>query len=127
MAVRCGPCLLAEKGNQPFKTKCLRKLTCISKLEHKTDVWLWSKTNFLFGSTGTSSGNGQETETHMVQACYVPQQRLQNHPSGHLGGWATPWSVEETLDGQRIRMDIPAYARTAHKSLLQERLEGYLC
>ena len=43
------------------------------------------------------------------------RQRLQTHPSGYLGGWATPWSVEEMLDGQHQRVDIPAHARTAHK------------
>ena len=41
------------------------------------------------GSTGTSSGNCQETDTRMVRACHKPRQPLQNHPSGHLGGWAT--------------------------------------
>ena len=29
----------------------------------------------------------QETETGMVRACHTPQQPLQNHSSGHLGGW----------------------------------------
>ena len=29
------------------------------------------------------------------------------HPSGHLGEWATPWSAEEMMDGQRQRVDIP--------------------
>ena len=36
----------------------------------------------------------------MVWTCHTPRQPLQNHPSRHLGGWATPWSAEETLDGQ---------------------------
>ena len=27
-------------------------------------------------------------EACMVQACHTPQRPLQNHPSGHLGGWA---------------------------------------
>ena len=59
----------------------------------------------------------------MVRACHTPRQPLQNHPSGHLGGWATPWSAEEMLDGQHQRVDIPAHAGTAHKGLLQKRLE----
>ena len=75
------------------------------------------------GSAGTSSGNCQETETCMVRVCRMPRQRLQNHPSGHLGGWMMPWSTEEMLDEQRQRVNIPAYARTAHKGLLQKRLE----
>ena len=35
----------------------------------------------------------------------------------------TPWSAEEMLDGQYQRVDILAYARSAHKSLLLKRLE----
>ena len=50
-----------------------------------------------------------------------------NHPSGHLGGWSTPWLAEEMLDGQHQRVDIPADATTAHKGLLQKRLEEDLC
>ena len=71
------------------------------------------------GSTGTFSCNCRETETCMVRACYTPRQPLQNHPSGHLGGLATPWSAEKVLDGQHQRVDIPAHARSAHKGLLQ--------
>ena len=59
----------------------------------------------------------------MVRAYHTPQQPLQNHPSGHLGGWATLWSTEEMLDGQHQRVDIPVHARNAHKGLLQKRLE----
>ena len=79
------------------------------------------------GSTGTSSGKRQETETCMVQACHTPRQPPQNHPSEHLGAWATSRSAEEMLDGQHQRVDIPAHARTAHKDLLQQRLEEDLC
>ena len=32
----------------------------------------------------------QETEIRMVRACQASRQPLQNHPSGHFGGWATP-------------------------------------
>ena len=32
---------------QAFKTKCIRKLLCISYLEHKTNDWVQSKINFL--------------------------------------------------------------------------------
>ena len=28
----------------------------------------------------------------------MPGQPLQNHSSGHLGGWATLWLTEEMLD-----------------------------
>ena len=73
------------------------------------------------GCTGTSSGNCRETETCMGGACHTPQQPLWNHPSGHLGGWTTPWSAEEMLDGQCV------HARTAHNGLLQKRLEENFC
>ena len=48
---------------------------------------------------------------------------IQNRPSGHPGGWTTPWSAEEMLNGQFQRVLIPARARTARKDLLQKRLE----
>ena len=51
----------------------------------------------------------------------------EHRASGHLGGWATPWSAEEVLDGQHDRLDIPAYARAAHVGLQQESLEENLC
>ena len=40
--------------------------------------------------------------------------------SRNLGGWATPWSTEEVLEGHQ-RVDLPANARTALKGLLRER------
>ena len=79
------------------------------------------------GSTGTSSGNCQETETCMVPACHTPRQPSQNHPSGNLGRRAAPWSAEEMLDGQHQRVDIPAHARTPHEGVLPKGLEEYLC
>ena len=39
----------AEKRIQAFETKCLRKLLCISYLEHETNNWVQSKINFLVG------------------------------------------------------------------------------
>ena len=39
----------SEKRIQAFKNKCLRKLLCISYLEHKTNDWVQSKINFLVG------------------------------------------------------------------------------
>ena len=52
------------------------------------------------GSTETSSGSCQETETCMVRACHMPWQPYQSHPSGHLGGWVTLWLADEMLGGQ---------------------------
>ena len=46
---------------------------------------------------------------------------------GTLEGRQCCESAEEMLDGQHQRVDISAHARTAHKSLLQKRLEKDLC
>ena len=62
-------------------------------------------------------------ETCKVRSCHATRQPLQDRPSGHAGGLATPWLAEEMLDGQHQGEDIPAHARTAHKGLLQKRLE----
>ena len=66
-------------------------------------------------------------EPLFLRTCRTPRQPLQHHPSGHLRGWATLWLVEEMLDGQHQRVDVPAHARTAHNGLLQTRLEEDLC
>ena len=63
----------------------------------------------------------------MVPACQAPLQPLQNHPSGHLGRWATMWSAEEMLDEQYERVGVPARTTNADKDRLQERLEDDLC
>ena len=113
---------------QAFETKCMTKLLNIFYLEHKTNNWVWSEFYFfVHWSTGTSSGNCQEMETCIVWACLTPLQPPQNHPSGYFGGCATPWAAEEMLDGHHQRVDISAHARTAHKGLLQKRLEEDLC
>ena len=78
-------------GIQASGTKCVRKLLRVSCLEHKPNDWVLSKINFFTRHNSLS----------------------QNHPSGYLGGWATPWSAEEMLDGQHQRVDIPAHDRAA--------------
>ena len=99
----------------------MRKLLCLPYLEHKSNDRVLSNTNFPAGPQRTSSGNCQETDTCLVRACHTPRRPLQNHPSGHLGGWATPWSAEEKLDGQHQRMDIPAHVRTTYNGLPQKK------
>ena len=52
MDVKHGPCLLTgekKKKIQPFEIRCPRKLLRISYMEHKTNVWVRSKINFLVG------------------------------------------------------------------------------
>ena len=104
--------------------------TICTKYVHFRNIWNdWGaeQDQLPCGSTGTSSGNCPETETCMVLACHTSWQPLQNHPSGHTGGWTMLWSAEEMLDGQHQRVNIPAHARAAHKGLLQKSLEEDLC
>ena len=116
----------SEKRTQAFETKCTRKLLRISFLEYKTNDWVRTKINFRVGPQEPLSGNCQETETSMVWACHTPWQPPQNHPSGHLQGWMTPWSAEETVGGQHQRKEWtcqncsqgPAAEKTGRGSLL---------
>ena len=75
----------------------------------------------------THTVNRESVLTVCVVCGVFVRQPVPNHPSGHLGCRATPWSAEKMLDGQHQRLDIPAHARTAHNSLLQKRLEEDLC
>ena len=57
----------------------------------------------------------------MARARDAPPQPLQNLSSRHLGGWATPWLSEETLDRQHQRIDVFTRARTAHNGVPKEK------
>ena len=99
-AVTQGLCLLTEKLNPGFR-KQVHLETSLHLLHGAQDQSLGTEQDELAcGSTGTSYGNCQETETCMVWACYKSRQPPQNHSLGHFGGWATPWSAEKMLDGQ---------------------------
>ena len=87
--------------------------------------WAAEQDKLSCGPTGASSGNCQETETCMVWACHIPW--LQNHPSGHIGGWSTQQWEEEMLNWWRLREDTPAHTRIPHNGLLHKRLEEDLC
>ena len=114
-----GPCLLTLKKNSGFRNQ-VPKETSPRLLLGAQDQRLGAEQNQLpCKSTGTSSGNCQETETCMVRPYHTTRKPVKNHYSGHLAGWATPWSAEEMLDRQ--------HARNAHKGLLQKRLEENLC
>ena len=83
-------------------------------------------------SEGSSSANCQKTETCMVRACHTPRQPLQNHPSGHLGRWATPWTAEEMLDGQHqewaFLLPMPEWlSRASCRKRLKEDLCWIIC
>ena len=120
LAVKHGPCLLTLGKKDPGFRNQVSEETPLHLLLGVQDPRLSAEYNqFPCGSTGTSSGNRQDTETCIVRACHTPRQPLQNHPSGNLGEWVTPWSAEGMLDGQHQRVDIPAHA--------QKGLEEDLC
>ena len=112
--------------NQALKKTSLYFLGWLGSKHQATNhiSWVWSKLNFLAGPQAHPLATVKRQKlAFLVQACHMPWQPLQNHPSGHLGGWAMLWSAEEILDGQHQRVAILAHARTAHKGLLQKRLE----
>ena len=127
MAVRHQPCLLTlKKGIQAFETKLLRKLLCISYLEHKSNDWMWSKVKFLVGPHEHFLVLSRHSNLHGLSMSHT-MTASQKHPSGHLGGRVMPRLAQAMLVGQHQRVDIPAHARTAHKGLLQKRLEENIC
>ena len=95
----------------------MRKLLRISYLEHKTNDWVRNKINFLVGPGEPFLATVKRRK--LARFGHVtPRQPPQNHPSEHLGGWATPWSAEEMLVGQYQRVDILP---------MQELLKRALC
>ena len=133
VVVLCKPRITAHRRQvisnvASFRTVCPSEETFPYLLLGAQDQRLGAEQDQLpCGSTGTSPCNCEETETCMVRACHTPRQPLQNHHSGHHGGWASPLSAEDMLDRQHKRADTPVHARTAHKNLLQTRLEEDLC
>ena len=127
MAVKHGPCLLTlRKGSRP-KDQVPEKTSPHHPLRAHDQRVGTEQDQLSCEPTGTSSGDCQQTMTHVVRASHTPHQPLQNHPSGHLEGWATPWSAEEMLNGQRQRVDDTAHSTTAHDSLPKKRLEEDFC
>ena len=81
-----------------------------------------------WGPAGTSSGICPEVETHVVRTCQAPRQSLQNRPSGHLERCTTLWLTTEDAGWTTSKSGhISPRARTAHKGLLQKRLEEDIC
>ena len=115
-----------KKESKLSNQSARENFTVVSYLEHKTNDWMWSKINFLVELQEPLLATVQ-SETCMVQACYMPWQPLQNHPSGHLAGCAMLWSADEKLNGQHQRVDISPHAWSAHKGLLQKRLQEGHC
>ena len=98
--------LLADSKEDPgFRNQVPEKTPHLANRLGAQDHRLGAEQGHLpCGSTGTSFGNCQETEICMVPACQTPRQSLQNHPSGHLGGWATPWSA---IDNTKEWISLP--------------------
>ena len=69
-----------RKAIEVSETQYLRKLLRISRLEHKTNDWVWSKINLLVGPQEPLLSTVKETETCMVWARHTPRQPLQSHP-----------------------------------------------
>ena len=64
------------------------------------------------------------TRHDLAMTCAI-NASTQNHSSEYLGGWATPWSAEEMLNGQYQRVDIPAHA-TRSGELRMQKLKSHL-
>ena len=92
----------------------MQKLLRISYLKRKTHDWVRSEIDFLVGLLGNSPGNSGIS--HAMTAS----------PKPSFGGTLDGGSAEDMLDGPHQRVDIPAYARTAHKGLLQKTGRGSL-
>ena len=118
MAVKYGPSLLtSEKRIQAFKPKCLRKLFRISYLARSTSLWVHRNLFWQWSRVGNLHGLGM---SHTMTASPKPS-------------FGALWRVGNTMVSRRnarwtkSKSDTPAHARTAHKGLLQKRLEEGLC
>ena len=96
------PCQFLSLSSRQ-ETECLKKRLHVYQ-ELKTNDCVRSKINFSVGHQEPLFATGKEKENRMVWAYHALQRSLQNHSLGCFGGWATPWSVEEMLDGQRQRV-----------------------
>ena len=100
-------CIEILRAIQAFETKGLRK---ISRMQinflgvHRNLFWQLS-------TDGNLHGSGMSLVTTSSQT----------YPSGHLGGWTTPWWVKEMRDGQRQRVDIPAHEEKAWRESVLNR------
>ena len=57
----------------------------------------------------------------------TPRRALQSHSSGHLGGWPTPWSEKEMLDGQHKEWAFLPMLELLNRASCRERLGEDLC
>ena len=111
-----------KKGSRRSTPSAWRwKLLRISYQEHKTNDWVRGKINFLVGPHEPHLATVKRQKLAWFGHVTCSDSIFRNHPSGHLGGWATPWSVEEMMNGQHQKVDVPSHARTVHNGLLQKK------
>ena len=85
--------------------------------------WVQSKINFLVGPQDPLLATVRRRKLPWFGHVTRHDSFFQNHSSGHIGEWVTPWSAEELLNGQRERVGIPVHTRTAHNGLGRKHLK----
>ena len=100
----------SEERMQAFEAKCLRKLRCISYLEHRTNDFFVGPQNLFWQllRDGNLHGSGMShTAAASPESCFRASWRMGDAVVSR-----------EMLDGQHQRVDMSAHARIAHKGLL---------
>ena len=106
----------------------MRKLLCVSCLEHKTNDWVRSKINFLAGSQELILTTAKRKKLSYVGHVACHDNLSITILQGTLeGGRRRGRQKKSMLDEQHQRVDIPIDARPAQRGLLQKRLEEDLC
>ena len=117
----------SEKRTRTFETKRMRKLLCISYLEHKTNDWVRGKIKSLVGPQEPLLPTVKREKLawfgNVTFHDSLPRIILQ----GTLEGGRRRDRQKKVLDGQHQIVYILAHTRTPHNGLLQERLEEDLC
>ena len=114
----------SEKRIEAFETKCLLKLLCISYLEHKTNDWVQSKINFLVGTQEPLLATVKRWKLAWFRHVTCHDSLSKNSLQGILeGGQCHGQQRKCWMDNIKEWTSIPAHATTAHKGLLQKRLE----
>ena len=112
------PACWLKKGIQAFKTKCMRNFSV-------SPTWCTVPTTGCGARSLPCWQLSRDGNLHHLGLSHTTTASLKPFFRASWGwrdeGWH--WSAEEMLDGQHQRVEIPALARTAHKSLLQKRLE----
>ena len=68
---------------------CMQPMVCWRHWSYEQPQWLTSRSHQQTRRQSNGICNGSHHRGCMACKCHMPWQPLQNHPSGHLGGWAT--------------------------------------